>query len=291
MDLSVIIVNFNTKELLQKCLQAVLDSQTAFSHEVWVVDNASTDGSVEMVKAEFSSVKLLESKENVGYAKANNQAIKKSQARYVLLLNSDVEVSTDTFDKMLSFMDNNPTVGISGCKVIKPDGRLDKACRRSFPNPVNAFFRLFGFSLLFPKSLLASYNLGYLPEDEIAEIDSVMGAFLLIRRAVIEKIDLLDEDFFMYGEDLDFCFRAKKAGFKVMYVPITTVVHYKGSSSRKQANLALYEFHRAMQVFYDKHYRSRYNFLVNFLVKTGIWLRYLVKFLVNSLRKEKYVSK
>ncbi|MBI4050504.1 MAG: glycosyltransferase family 2 protein [Candidatus Doudnabacteria bacterium] len=211
--------------------------------------------------------------------------------RYVLLLNSDVEVSLETFDKMINYMDNNPAVGIAGCKVLKPGGKLDLACRRSFPNPVNALWRILGLSFLFPKSRVASYNLTYLSEDEIAEVDSVMGAFLMIRREVIEKIGLLDEDFFMYGEDLDWCYRAKQAGYKVMYAPITSVVHYKGSSSRKASRLALYEFHRAMQIFYDKHYREQYNFLVNFFVRVGIWIRYLVKLIANTLRSEKYVSK
>ncbi len=314
-DLTIIIVSFNTKALLRQCLQQVRKSQTKYSFEVWVVDNASADGSAEMVRRDFPQVRLIENQENAGYARANNQAIREitiiasassatspgpprrtalpsttadrspgegKYSRYILLLNSDVEISSDTFDKMLSFMDNNPTVGIAGCKVVKEDRSLDLACRRSFPNPVNAFFRFTRLSLLFPKSRIASYNLTFLPEDEIAEVDSVMGAFLLIRREVIEKIGLLDEDFFMYGEDLDFCFRAKAKGFKVMYVPITTVVHYKGSSAKKAPGRALYEFHRAMQIFYDKHYRQKYNFFVTSLVYAGIWTRYLWK---SKLRK------
>ena len=272
-------------------MRSVFASQTRFSFDAWVVDNASSDGSAEMVKGEYGQVKLIENNENVGFAKANNQAIKQSAGRYILLLNSDAEVMADTFDKMLSYMDNNPMVGVSGCRVLKPDGTLDMACRRSFPNPANAFFRFIGFSLLFPKSKLASYNLTYLPEDQITEVDSVMGAFLLIRRDLVARIGLLDEDFFMYGEDLDWCFRVKAAGYKVMYVPTTKVIHHKGSSSRKMPEKALYEFHRAMQLFYNKHYRARYNFLVNWLVSAGIWGRYAAKVLANNLRREKYVSK
>jgi hypothetical protein len=291
MDLAVIIVNFNTKEKLRDCLQSVFNSQTRYNFQVWVVDNASGDGSAEMVKKEFPQVRLIENQENVGFAKASNQALRQARGRYYLLLNSDAEVLPDTFDKMIFFMDNNPTVGISGCKVVKGDGKLDLACRRSFPNPVNAFFRVAGLSFLFAKSRMASYNLTYLPEDEVVEVDSVMGAFLLIRREVMEQIGLLDEDFFMYGEDLDWCYRAKKAGFKVMYVPLTTVIHHKGSSSRRVPGKALLEFHRAMQLFYDKYYQEKYNFLVNALVKIGIWARYLVKVLENFLRKEKFISK
>lgn len=285
------IVNFNTRDKLRRCLASVMASQTKFRLEVFVADNASADGSAEMVKAEFREVKLIVNRENFGFSKANNQAIRQASGRYILLLNPDVVVGSETFDKMVSFMDNNSGVGVSGCRVVKPDGTLDLACRRSFPNPANALFRLTGLSFIFPKSRFASYNLTYLPEDRLTEVDSVMGAFLLIRRDVVAKIGLLDEDFFMYGEDLDWCFRVKAAGFKVMYVPLTAVVHDKGSSSRKVVAPALYEFHRAMQLFYDKHYRARYNFLINFLARLGIWTRYALKVLENGLRRDKYVSK
>src|SRR3989344_776481 len=203
----------------------------------------------------------------------------------------EVVVARDSLAKMLEYMDGHPAVGVAGCKVVKPDGKLDLACRRSFPTPASSLYRLTGLSLLFPKSRFASYNLTYLPEDQIAEVDSVMGAFLMIRAEVIAKIGLLDESFFMYGEDIDWCFRAKASGYQVMYVPITSVVHHKGSASRRVSRRALYEFHNAMQIFYDKHYRSRYNFLVNWFVGTGIWARYYWKVLQNSVRREKYVSK
>lgn len=297
MDLSIIIVSYNTREKLQKCLQSVFASRTNYTFEVRVVDNASSDGSAEITKKDFPQAKLIENKENLGYAKANNIAIREilgegEGSKYILLLNSDVEVSPDTFDKMLKFMDNDSTVGIAGCKVVKPDGKLDPACRRSFPDPTNALYRLSGLSLLFSKSeRFAKYNLSYLPENETLAVDSVMGAFLLARRSVVQEIGLLDEDFFMYGEDLDWCWRAKAAGFKVTYVPVTTVVHDKGSSSRKSAGKALFEFHRAMALFYDKHYRNKYNFIIHGLVKIGIWSRYLIKLLENAIRKAKYVSK
>lgn len=291
MILSIIIVNFNTKDKLRMCLARVFSSATNFAFEIFVVDNASVDGSAAMVKTEFPPVKLIANDKNSGYSFANNQAIRKSAGKYVLLLNPDVEVSVDTFDKMISFMDNNLSVGISGCKVLKPDGTLDLACRRSFPNLPGALFRFTGLSFLFPKSKLASYNLTYLPEDEIAEVDSVVGAFLLIGRKTIDRIGLLDETYFMYGEDMDWCYRAKQAGFQVMYVPITTVIHHKGSSSRKSPAKSLYEFHRAMQIFYDKFYRQKHNFLVNSLVSVGIWSRYAIKLFQNFFRKQKYVSK
>lgn len=291
MDLSVIIVNYNTREKLKMCLESVFASATKFSFEVFAVDNASSDGSAALVSAKFPRVKLIENRDNVGYAKANNQAIRETIGRYILLLNSDVEVSPDTFDKMIAFMDNDDTVGISGCKVLKPNGRLDLACRRSFPDLAGAIFRFTGLSFLFPKSRFSSYNLTFLPENEIAEVDSVMGAFLMIRRQTVDKIGLLDEDYFMYGEDMDWCFRAKEADWKVMYAPITSVIHHKGSSSRKTPRKSLYEFHRAMQIFYDKHYSGKHNFFVNFLVSCGIWARYFIKSIQNSFRREKYVSR
>lgn len=287
-----IIVSYNTCEKLRRCLQSVFASKTNRKFEIFVADNASSDASADMVRTEFPAVKLIENRENAGYVRANNEAIKMSAGRFILLLNSDVEVSADTFDKMISFMDNDRMAGIAGCKVLKTDGTLDRACRRSFPNLPSAFWRLAGLSLLFPRSkIFGKYNLGYLPEDEIMEVDAVMGAFLMIRREVVERIGLLDEDFFMYGEDLDWAYRAKAAGYKVIYAPVTAVIHDKGSSSRKASGRALYEFHRAMQIFYDKHYRQRHNFFLNFLVRAGIWMRYSVKFLENGLRREKYVSR
>ncbi|OGE84263.1 MAG: hypothetical protein A2846_02940 [Candidatus Doudnabacteria bacterium RIFCSPHIGHO2_01_FULL_49_9] len=314
MDLSVIIVSFNTSDRLRQCLRSVFNSTAKSAFEVFVVDNASADGSAEMVAAEFPKVRLIKNPENLGYSKANNVALRKILSplptpphqgqgnskenssprsgggevgggkipRYVLLLNPDVEISRDSFDKMISFMDNDKSIGIAGCKVMKSDGTLDKASRRSFPNFQN--------SLRYFLGLRSSYNLD-LPDDEIAEVDSVMGAFLMIRSEAVDKIGLLDEAFFMYGEDLDWCYRAKQAGYKVMYAPMTTVIHHKGSSSRKLPGKALYEFHRAMFVFYDKHYSAQHNAVVNYLVKVGIWARYCLKVMQNFLRTDKYVSK
>ncbi len=297
MDLSVIIVSFNTKDRLQECLRSVFASQTRYRFEVFVVDNASQDGSAEMVARDFTTVNLIQNKENVGYSKANNQALQRiippsphsSPARgeevgprYYLLLNSDVEIRADSFDKMISFMDNDKSVGIAGPKIVKTDGSFDEAARRNFPNIKNALRYFLG--------LKSSYHPD-LPRDQIAPVDSVMGAFLMIRSNVVEKIGLLDEAFFMYGEDLDWCLRAKAAGFRVMYAPVTTVWHHKGASSRKLPSKALYEFHRAMAIFYMKHYSAGHSMFTNSLVKLAIWIRYCLKLIQNSLRGDKYVSK
>ena len=287
MDLSVVIVSFNTRDKLRMCLRSVFASQTKYIYEIFVVDNDSQDGSAEMVRSEFPNVKLIENHENRGYSAANNQALRQAQGRFYLLLNSDVEIAPDTFDKMISYMDNDKSVGIAGCKVVKADGSFDKASRRNFPDLANGILHGLGLASLSSKP----YNIVDAPDDQIAEVDSVMGAFLMIRAEVIEKIGLLDEAFFMYGEDLDWCYRAKQAGYKVMFAPLTTVVHHKGSSSRKAPKKALYEFHRAMIVFYMKHYADQHSELVNSLVKLGIWTRYGAKLLANSLRTEKFVSK
>jgi GT2 family glycosyltransferase len=185
---------------------------------------------------------------------------------------------------MLDFMQARPDVGIAGCKLIKPDGKLDLACRRRFPNPWNSFLRL-------AKISNRGYNLTAFDENQEMEVDSVMGAFLLIRRAVIDKIGLLDEQFFMYGEDLDWCWRCKEVGFKVWYYPKTTVIHYKGSSSKKEPFLMLKAFHDSMWIFYKKHYANRYFFSFNGLIWLGIYARLAVLTFLNLLKKEPWVSK
>ena len=299
MDITIVIVNYNTKERLEDCLRSVLKSSDKFSWEVFVVDNASTDGSRGLVKQiilenykNTEKIKFFELLENKGFTGGNNVAIKESKADFVLLLNPDTVVAPDTFEVMLDYMKSSPEVGVAGCKVLKPDGSLDLACRRRFPNPVNAFFRLTRLSLLFPKSrLIADYNLTHLPEDEIAEVDSVMGAFLMISRQALKKVGLLDERFFMYGEDLDWCWRVKEAGLKVMYYPKTEIVHYKGSASRKASTKALYEFHRAMQLFFNKHYKKDYLILTRGLVHLGIWVRFAILYLLNLFRRKKIVSR
>jgi len=290
--LSIVIVSYNTKDKLRMTLRSVFDSNFDFEFEVFAVDNHSSDGSAAMVRAEFPRVLLIENSKNSGYAKANNQAIRKARGKYVLLLNSDVAVSPSAFDTMVKFMDNNPEAGIAGCKVLREDGRLDSACRRSFPTPWVAFSRFSGLQSVFPKSrFFARYHLTFLPENELSEVDSVMGAFLLIRRDVIGKIGLLDEDYFMYGEDIDWCYRAKQAGYKVFYVPTAAAVHYKGSSSKRSSKKALFEFHNSMRIFYDKHYKDRYSRFTRFVVMAAIWKMYFLRAFRNFFKAEKLVSK
>jgi GT2 family glycosyltransferase len=282
MDLSIIIVNYNTKNLLQKCLESVFHSTTNFQFEVIVSDNGSKDGSVEMVRQNFSKVKMIENIANLGFSKGNNVAIKQASGRYVLLLNSDTEVKPDTFDLSVKYLDEHPDVGILGCKVLLPDGTLDKACRRKFPNPWNSFLRLFGLKRF------SDYNIEA-PIDQEIEVDAVMGAYLMIRRSVIGKIGMLDEDYFMYGEDLDWCWQAKAAGFKVVYYPAAEITHFKYGSAQAVPFRTIKLGHQAMKIFYRKHYAIKYPWIFNRLVYMGIGVRMYGVLIVNLFRNKKTV--
>ncbi|GIM45657.1 glycosyl transferase [Collibacillus ludicampi] len=286
MDLSIIIVSYNTKDLLIQTLDSVFRYSEGVSIEVIVVDNASIDGSPSAVESLYPEVRLIRNSTNYGFAYANNQAIREASGRYILLLNSDTIVSEDTFRTMVHFMDSHPRIGASGCKVIKPDGNLDLACRRSFPTPLNSLYQALKLSKLFPKSRrFASYNLTYLDEDETYPVDCLVGAFMMVRREAIEQVGLLDERFFMYGEDIDWCYRIKQAGWEIWYYPKTTIIHYKGASSRKKKVRIIYEFHRAMYLYYKKHHAGSKFFLFNWLIYSGIAIRYLLSLFVNLFKK------
>ncbi len=288
MDLSIVILSYKSKSDLERLLPSVFASETKYSYEVIIVDNGSNDGTFEWLETQlkdlrFKDLKIIKN-QNTGFAAGNNLGIKQSNGKYILLLNPDTKIEKDTLEVMLDFMDSHPEVGISGCKVIKPDGSLDLACRRKFPNPWNSFKRLFLLSN-------ADYNLTAIDVNQEMEIDSVMGAFLLIRKPVVELIGLLDEDFFMYGEDIDWCWRCKEEGYKVWYYPKTSITHFKGSSSAKIAFKALKWFHDAMWIFYSKHYKNKYPFFLNWLVYAGIYTRLLVLILINSVKSKPIVSK
>jgi GT2 family glycosyltransferase len=271
-----VIVNYNTKRLLKDCIESIYKETKGIEFDVWVVDNRSKDGSVEMIRRHFPQVKLIENTENLGFARANNQAISESNGEHILLLNPDTVVLNNAIGRMVRFMDTRPETGIAGCKVLNGDGTLQLACRRSIPTPGVAFFRLVGLSRLFPRSrLMAKYNLSYLNPDEPHEVDAVSGACLMIRKEVIEKIGLLDEAFFMYGEELDWCMRAKKAGWKVMYYPDAEIIHYKGESTASNSRKANFEFYKAMYLFHRKYFARQYFFLVNWAIYAGIFLKAL----------------
>jgi N-acetylglucosaminyl-diphospho-decaprenol L-rhamnosyltransferase len=300
-DLAVIIVNYNTADLLRQCLKSVFRSVCRDPFTVIVVDNHSTDDSAAMVRTEFPEVRLVVAERNRGYAYANNLGLYEvidnwqrsagvgngfsPRHSYVLLLNPDTIVPTDAIQTTVDFLEAHPDAAVVGPKMLRPDGRLDLACRRSFPTPETSFYKMLGLSRAFPRSrIFARYNLTYLDADSPAEVDSVMGAYMLVRGEPIIQVGLLDESFFMYGEDLDWSFRMKEAGWRVYYDPAATVVHYKGESSRRTSYRALYEFYRAMHVFYRKHYASQYPFIVNWLISSAIVGKGSVALVQNSFR-------
>ncbi len=271
MMLSIIIVNYNTGNLLRDCLGSIYANANGMPFDVWVVDNSSGDSSPAMVKKTFPKVRLIENRGNVGFSKANNIALSQSDSKYVLLLNPDTLVIGDAIDRTVEFMEEHPTVGIAGCKVLNRDRTLQLACRRSIPTPKVAFFRMVGLSRLFPGSKsMARYNLTFKDANEVQEVDAVSGAFLMARRETIRDIGLLDEQFFMYGEELDWCLRAKRAGWSVMYYPGAEIIHYKGESTKSNSRKAAFEFYRAMYLFHKKHFAKDYSPLFNFLVYLGI---------------------
>lgn len=286
MDLSIVIVNYNTKDLLKQTIESVINNTKGIEYEIWVVDNSSKDGSVEMVQEEFKSVKLIASKENLGFPKGNNVAIKKATGRYILLLNSDTKVIGDNLQHCVSYMDQHEEIGALGCKVELPDGTLDHACKRGFPTPEASLYYFLKLNKIMKnKRKYGAYTASYLGEDEIGEVDALMGAFMMIPRTVIDKIGMLDEEFFMYGEDIDWCYRIKEAGYKIMYYPKEKIIHYKGSSSKKKKAKTTYEFHRAMILFYRKHYNDKYNIFVKILVYIGVALRMILSMIKNLFKK------
>jgi GT2 family glycosyltransferase/lipopolysaccharide/colanic/teichoic acid biosynthesis glycosyltransferase len=240
--------------------------------EIVVLDNASTDNSAEMVREKFPDVSLITSPENVGFARGNNIAIRQTSGDFILLINPDTIVQEDTFRVMLRFFETHPDAGLAGCKVLNPDGTFQLPCRRSFPTPWVAFTKIFGLSALFPKSrLFGRYNLTFLDPDQTYPVDAVSGSFMMIRRQTYEQVGGLDESFFMYGEDLDWCYRVGDAGSKVYYVHGTAIIHFKGQSTKRSEIDEIKFFYEAMQLFVEKHF-SRSGVLRLFL-RTGIVLR------------------
>lgn len=286
MILSIVIVNYNTRQLTLAALESVYSSTCSFTYEVLLVDNASSDGSVASIREYYPGVILIENSENVGFARANNQAMRIASGKYILLLNSDTVIETDTLEVMLRYMEGHPTVGASGCKILLPDGSLDRACKRGFPTPAASFYYAFGFSRFFPnKPKFNGYQLGHLSSDESYPIDCLVGAFMLVRRSVIDQVGMLDETFFMYGEDIDWCYRIKQAGWKIYYYAETKIIHYKGASSRRRPFKIVYEFHRAMYLFHRKHYAAKYFPLINLTVYIGIGVKFGIAVVRNQLKR------
>ncbi len=288
MDLSVIIVSYNTKEVLKKCIGSIYANVTGIKFEVIVVDNASADGTgKELSKLNHPNYKYIQNNDNLGFSKANNVGIKRSSGRYVLFLNPDTLVHKNTLSEMLKFMEKTPDCGASTCKVVLPNGEIDDSCHRGFPTPWNAFTHFSGLSKLFPKSMIFNgYNMGYLDLTKTHEIDALAGSFMFVRRKAGDEAGWWDEDYFFYGEDLDFCYQLWQKGWKIYYYPHVILTHLKGVSGgikkiSKEITTADEETRiratrsrfNAMRIFYKKHYEAKYPWIVTRLVYLGISIK------------------
>jgi GT2 family glycosyltransferase len=291
-DLSVIIVNYNVCTFLEQALDSVMRAGANIDCEVIVVDNDSVDGSVEMVRDRFPEVVLIVNDRNVGFAQANNEAIRRAGGRYLLILNPDTIVQEDTFETFIRFMEEHPDAGMVGCRILNSDGSFARESRRSFPTPEVAFYKVSGLSRIFPRSRkFGRYNLTYLPENEESEVDALSGSCMFVRHSAVYNSrgdaagngrdgqvapgggGFFDEDFFMYGEDLDWCFRFRQAGWKVYYTPKTQIVHFKGESTKKGEARYVRLFYGAMSRFVEKHFQTRYSRLFSTFLHVGIWVK------------------
>lgn len=274
MDLSVVIVNYNVKYFLEQCLHSVMKAIDGLDAEIFVVDNNSVDGSIRMLREKFPHVTLIENKDNKGYSKANNQAIRKAKGNYILLLNPDTIVEDDTLVKCVRFMEDHPDAGGLGVKMIDGKGKFLPESKRGLPSPSVAFFKIFGFSALFPRSRVFNrYHLGYLDKDKTHPVDVLSGAFMMLRKKVIDEAGMLDEDFFMYGEDIDLSYRITKAGYRNYYYPGTRIIHYKGESTKKSSLNYVFMFYNAMIVFAKKHFSKENARILSTLINIAIYIR------------------
>lgn len=272
--LSVIIVNYNVCHFLEQALTSIAKAVKQVDTEVFVVDNNSVDGSVEMVHQKFPWVKLIANQQNVGFSKANNQAIRLSNAEYVLLLNPDTVVEEDTFKKCCDFMDQHSDAGGLGVKMLDGKGKFLPESKRGLPSPWVAFYKIFGLANLFPKSKrFGRYHLGFLSSEETNEIDILSGAYMMLRQTALDKTGLLDEDYFMYGEDIDLSYRIQKAGYKNYYFPETRIIHYKGESTKRTSINYVFVFYKAMIIFATKHFSTKNAGIFSFLINIAIYLR------------------
>ncbi len=286
MKLSVVIVSYNVRHFLEQALLSVRKAAARLPTEVWVVDNHSVDDSVAMVRHKFPEVHLIVNADNPGFAKANNQAIRQCQGEYILLLNPDTVVEEDTFEKCAQFMDAHPEAGALGVRMIDGSGKFLPESKRGFPSPWTAFCKTFGLSRIFPRSRWFNhYHLGYLDEHQIHEVEVLAGAFMWMRRSVLQEVGLLDEAFFMYGEDIDLSYRILRASYKNYYYPGTTIIHYKGESTKKGSLNYVRVFYQAMIIFARKHFRGRQAALLVTMLQSAIWFRAALTLVGNWLKR------
>ena len=273
-ELSVIIVNYNVAYFLEQCLNSCLKAAQHARVEILVIDNNSVDGSEEMMKEKFPTIPYIMNKENLGFSRANNQGMRLAQGEYVLLLNPDTVVEEMTFRSTVDFMNAHPDAGGLGVRMLDGRGKFLPESKRGLPTPSVAFYKIFGLSTLFPKSkVFGKYHLGYLSEFETQEVEILSGAFMLMRKSVLDKIGLLDEAFFMYGEDIDLSYRIVQSGFKNYYFPGTRIIHYKGESTKKSSVNYVFVFYRAMIIFANKHFSQNNAKLFSALINSAVYFR------------------
>lgn len=291
--LSVVLVNFNTRPFILKCIDSIFINNPNDDIEIIIVDNNSQDDSVSAIQSNYPHIKLIKNPSNVGYAKAINQGIKIAKGQYILLLNPDTIVFPDTLNTAINFMDKNLRVGVVTCKVELEDGKIDPACHRGFPTPWASFCYFVGLERLFPKSrLFGRYHLGWLPLDTIHEIDTPSGCFYLIRKSVIDEVGLLDENYFLFYEEVDWSYRIKQKGWKIFFLPEVKILHYKGVSSgiKKTSQqittasteikrLAINAFCNSMKIFYNKYYKSKYSMLRDLIFYIGVEIKRFISLL------------
>lgn len=289
-DLSIVIVNYNSKDFVLRCIKSIKDNYSNKlknnEYEIIVVDNASSDNSKQVLEKEKGIVFIYNSK-NLGFSKANNVGIKKTSGRYVLFLNPDTIVYKETLTKMIDFMDKHQEAGASTCKVVTGNGEIDDATHRGFPTPWNSLMFFTGLSKIFPKSkIFNGYHMGWLDMEKTHEIDALVGAFMLVRRTAGEDVNWWDEDYFFYGEDIDFCYMLKQKGWKIYYVTDVSIFHHKGVSggikkvsqnlttANKETKLMVTKWrYKAMEIFYDKHYKDKYPFFITYPVRLAIKIK------------------
>jgi len=283
-DVSIAVVHYQTPDLLRRCLEALSQSTGRDRLEVFVVDNASDRFDPRACERAFPGIRVIRNEQNRGFAAASNQALREASGRYLLLLNADAFVRPETISTIRGYLDAHPDVGCATCRVELEDGTLDRACRRLFPTPERSLYRMTLLSRAFPRSRrFGQYNLTYLDEWQETEIDQPCGAFMMVRAETAKEVGLLDERYFMYGEDTDWAFRIKRAGWRIMYVPSTTVTHLKRASSRKYRSRTIRYFYDAMRLFYDDHYKALYPRSITLIIHAAIGARKRVELTANAL--------
>lgn len=293
LDLSVCIVTYQARDWLKGCLESLYENSLTDNLEIIIVDNGSTDGIADMLAHDYPQIKkFIGNKTNQGYTRPMNQSMQMSQGRYLLQLNPDTVILPEALDRLISFMDEHPDVGICGPKVLNRDGSFQRQCRRGEPRPLAMLGYFFKLTKLFPNNeALGGYLIEYQDEDLTTEVVAVSGSCMLIRRDVIDQIGYLDEQFFAYQEDTDFCLRARQAGWKVYYYPNSKIIHYGGQGgSRVEPYRSIIEWHRSYWRLYNKHLAKDYFFLFNWLYYSFMLAKLGFSLLINFFKRERYAG-